>query len=48
LENLRGRDHSEEVGVDGRKMLEWIFGNEGEKLWNGCIWLRLGISDGLL
>jgi hypothetical protein len=25
LENLKGRDHSEDLGVDG-KILEWILG----------------------
>jgi hypothetical protein len=24
LENLKGRDHSEDLGVDGKIMLEWI------------------------
>jgi hypothetical protein len=26
LENLKGRDHSEDLGVDGRIMLELILG----------------------
>jgi hypothetical protein len=26
LENLKGRDHSENLGVDGRIVLEGIFG----------------------
>jgi hypothetical protein len=47
LENLKGRDHSEDIGVNG-KMLEWIVGKEGEKLWTGCIWLRIGSIGGLL
>jgi hypothetical protein len=27
LEFLKGRDHSEDLGVDGRIVLEWILGN---------------------
>jgi hypothetical protein len=26
LENLKGRDHLEDLGVDGRIILEWILG----------------------
>jgi len=26
LENLKGRDHSEDLGVDGRIISEWILG----------------------
>jgi hypothetical protein len=47
-ENLKGEDTSEEPGVEGRIILEWILGKEGGKLWTGCIWLRIGTSDGLL
>jgi hypothetical protein len=25
LENLKGRDHSEDFGIDGRILSEWIF-----------------------
>jgi len=42
LENLKERDHAEELGVDGRVILEWIFWEQGRKWWNGCIWLRIG------
>jgi hypothetical protein len=30
LENLKGRDHSEDVVVDGRIILERFIGKEGE------------------
>jgi len=26
LENLKGRDHLEELGIDGRIILEWFLG----------------------
>jgi hypothetical protein len=44
-ENLKGRDHSEDLGVGGRIILEWILWKQGEKLWTGCIWLRIGPSS---
>jgi hypothetical protein len=25
---------------------EWLLGNEGRNVWTGCIWLRIGTSDG--
>jgi len=31
-ENLKRRDHSEDVGADGRIILEWILG------WEGVFW----------
>jgi hypothetical protein len=47
-ENPKGRDHSEDLDVDGKIILEWILGKQSGKLWNGCIWLRIGTSSGLL
>jgi len=26
LENLKGRDHVEDLGIDGRLILDWILG----------------------
>jgi hypothetical protein len=46
-ENLKERDHSENLGADGRIISEWIL-RECEKLWTGFIGLRIGGSDGIL
>jgi len=43
-ENLKGRDHFEDLGVDGRIILELMLHNEGEKVWTRCIWLRTGTN----
>jgi hypothetical protein len=47
LKKLKGRDHSEDLGVDGRIILEWILEKQGEQL-SGCSWLRTGTNGGLL
>jgi hypothetical protein len=31
LESLKGRDHLEDIGVDGRITLKWILGNRAEE-----------------
>jgi hypothetical protein len=41
LENLKRRDQLEDVGQDGRIILEWILNT-------GFIWLRIGTNDRLL
>jgi hypothetical protein len=43
-----GKGHSEDLGVDGRIILEWILEKWGGKMWTECIWLRMGSSGGLL
>jgi len=48
LENLKGRDHSEELGIDGKIIIEWILGKKSGKVWTEGIWLRIGISGRLL
>jgi hypothetical protein len=48
LENQKGRDHSEDKGVDGNIILEWILGKLGGKVWTGCIWIRLETNVGIL
>jgi hypothetical protein len=47
LQNMKGRDHLEDLGVDGKIILEWFLGKYGMKLWTGCIWVRIGTSGGL-
>jgi hypothetical protein len=46
--NLKGRDNSEDVGVDGKVILKWILGKLGRVLWTEWIWLRVGTSSRLL
>jgi len=47
-EILKGKDHSEELDVDGKVILWWILGKSGGKVWTGCFWLSIGTSAGLL
>jgi len=47
LENLKARDHLEDLSIDG-KVLEWILGKYGGKVWTEYIWLRIGTGGGLL
>jgi hypothetical protein len=39
-----GREHSEDLGVDGKIILEWILGILGGKLCPGFIWPRIVTS----
>jgi hypothetical protein len=31
-----------------RWMIDLVLGKEGDKVWTGCTWLRIGCSGGLL
>jgi hypothetical protein len=48
LRNLKGRDHVEDLVVDGRIISEWSLGKYGGKVWTGCFWLRIGTSCRIL
>jgi hypothetical protein len=48
MEYMKGRDHSEELRVDWKIILEWILGTQNGILWNGFSWLRIGIRCWLL
>jgi hypothetical protein len=47
-ENLTGRGHKEDLGVDGRIVLKWILEKWGGKVWAGFIWFRTETSGRLL
>jgi hypothetical protein len=48
LENLKGRDHSKDLGVDGKILLEWNLEKECGNLWTEFIWLSTGNSGKFL
>jgi hypothetical protein len=41
---MKGRDHSDNLGINGRIVLEWILGKYSGKVWTGFVWLRIGTS----
>jgi hypothetical protein len=34
---MKERNHSKDLGVDEKKILEWILGKQGEREWTGLI-----------
>jgi hypothetical protein len=48
VEEVKGRGHSEDLGVDGRIILDLILEKLFGKLWTGFICLRIGTSGGFL
>jgi hypothetical protein len=47
-ENLKGRDHSEDLDMNERIILDWMLEEKCGKFWTGFMWLRLGTSGCLL
>ena len=48
LGNLRERDHWEDLGVDGRIILKFIFKKWDGGIWIILFWLRIWAGDGRL
>jgi hypothetical protein len=47
-EDVRGRDKLEDLAVDGRMTLKWIFMEWDGEAWTGLIWLRIGTGGVIL
>jgi len=45
--SLKRRGIFEDLGVGGKMILKRILGKQSGKVWNGCIWLRIGTTGRL-
>jgi hypothetical protein len=46
-DNLRERDHLEDLDIDGRIIFKWIRKWDGE-VWSGMLWIRIRMGGGHL
>jgi len=48
VRKLKGRDHLEDPGLDGRIILRWIFTKWFWEVWTELMWIRIGTGGGHL
>ena len=47
-DNLRERDHLQDLDVDGRIIFKWIFRKWDGEVWTGLLWIRIRTGCGRL
>jgi hypothetical protein len=48
LKSLKGRDYSDNLGIDGRIILKWILMKQHGRAQAGLIWLRMVTRQALV